>query len=181
MDEDKLIIEKILGGDVNQFKVLVEKYQNQVFRVIIRIVNNNEDARELTQDVFVKTFESLNQYKVQYKFFSWIYRIAINHALMFVKSKKHFSSLEELPNGYTSKNGHTIDLEKRDQLLYEQINQLPEIYKTVILLKYYAKLSYEEISETLGIDLKKVRSRLFDARKKLKNKLQEVDYFTLIQ
>ncbi|MDA3927699.1 MAG: RNA polymerase sigma factor [Prolixibacteraceae bacterium] len=181
MDEDKFFIEKILAGDVNQFKVLVEKYQNPVFKVVQRIVNNYDDAREVTQDVFVKTFESLNQYKVQYKFFSWIYRIAINHALMFVKSKKQFSSLDELPNAYTSKSENTIDQEKRDQLLYEQINELPERYKTVILLKYYAKLSYEEISETLEIDTKKVRSRLFDARKKLKNKLQDLNFFTAIQ
>lgn len=176
--EEQKIIEKIIAGELDQFRILVEKYQNPVFRVIYKIVGDYEDAKELTQDVFVKTFESIRQYNSGHKFFSWIYRIAINNALLFVKRKKSFLPIEEIPYQIAEQ---MPDYEGRDHLLAQSISELAENYKTVIILKYYSDLSYADIAEMLEIPEKTVKSRLFDARKILKEKLSKIDFFSSFQ
>lgn len=177
LGEEQKVIEDIIAGKVNQYKCLVEKYQNPVFRVIIKIVGDYDDAKELTQDVFVKAYDSINQYNPEYKFFSWIYRIAINSALLFIKRKKNFTPIDELQNLSIEQ---TTDNEQRDYYLNRLINELEDPYKSVILLKYYANLSYAEISSTLGVAEKTVKSRLFDARKIMKKKLSRVHFFEVV-
>ena len=174
--EEQIVIECILAGQVDQFKILVTKYQNPVFRLILKIVGNYDDAKDLTQDVFVKSFESIRQYKPQYKFFSWIYRIAINEALLFVKRKKNFRPIENFTDLACHLSEQTSDYEYREKLLNLAINELSESYKSVLLLKYYSDLSYTEMAETLNIPEKTVKSRLFDARKMLKDKLVKILY-----
>ncbi len=177
MENELKIIEEIIAGNTKQFRILVEKYQNPVYKVILKITGNNEDALEITQDVFVKVFESLNQYKPEYKFFSWIYRISINRALLFEKRKKKFISTEGFKEKLKIMPFEAVDLEERDKLLNNYIQGLKDYYKTVVLLKYYSDLSYSEISEVLGIPEKTVKSRLYDARVILKDKLLENKYF----
>lgn len=175
-DSDEIIVRKIIAGDINQYRWLVEKYQNPVFRVILKIVGDDDEAQELTQDVFVKAFESLHQYKVDYKFFSWIYRMAINRALLFEKKKKEFTRLEVVKNQISENTEPDLD-EERSRQLSRLINKLSEHYRTVILLKYYSNLSYTEIAETLDVPEKTVKSRLFDARKILRDWIVKLDIF----
>jgi len=172
MKDEKKIIEWILAGRTAYYGILVERYQNPVFRVVFRIVNNYEDARELTQDVFVKAYESLNQYNPDYRFFSWIYRIAINRALRYIRSRKPYVPLEKIPQreGTATEDGF-FDFKTREGLVNEAVSALKEQYKTVVLLKYYADLSYEEMAQVLEIPEKTVKSRLFDARMMLKDKI----------
>lgn len=177
MEEDKYIVEKIIKGNTSLYRQLVEKYQAPVYRVVLKIVENDEDAREITQDVFVKTYESLTQYKEQYKFFSWLYRIAINNALMFVKQKNKYTSIDKIMNQIADDTENKTSIEIRDKFINLSVRKLPEKYKTVVLLKYYANLSYIEIAETIGITEKKVKSRLFDARKLLKDHLLKINFF----
>ena len=167
MEEDKKIIAKIIAGDINQYELLVQKYQQAVYRVILKITNNTENAKEVTQVVFVKAYESIKQYKPDYKFFSWIYRIAINSALMHVKQNKNFTPIEQLKEMASDSEPDS----KKDQndLLNEALQQLPEKYLSIILLKYYVGNSYNEIATIKGINEKRVKSRLFDGRKILKN------------
>jgi RNA polymerase sigma-70 factor (ECF subfamily) len=181
MGDDQKIIEEIISGQTRSYQVLVERYQNPVFRVILKIVGNSEDAKELTQDVFVKVFESIRQYKPEYKFFSWIYRIAINQALLYVKRrKKRFKTEKMLQKSFqiTDQTDNNINC---DYLLNRSLQELTGNYQSVLLLKYYAGLSYVEIAESLCIPEKKVKSRLFDARNILKDKLSESGFFTSIQ
>ncbi|MFA6651905.1 MAG: sigma-70 family RNA polymerase sigma factor [Bacteroidales bacterium] len=175
MKDESTIIQAILAGKTALYGVLVERYQNPVFRVIFNMVNNYEEARELTQDVFVKAYESLHQYNPEYKFFSWIYRIAINRALLFGRNKKPYVPLEKIAlHKETAPGPETeYDLKTRDALVGKAVGSLKDKYKTVVLLKYYAGLSYGEIAETLEIPEKTVKSRLFDARMLLKDKLNE--------
>ena len=175
MKDEKTIIKAIIAGKTAYYGVLVERYQNQVFRVICNMVNNYEDAVELTQDVFVKAYESLHQYNPEFKFFSWIYRIAINRALLFIRNKKTYVPLEKIAFQKETNPGpeKEYDLKTRDAMVEKAIESLKEMYKTVVLLKYYAGLSYEEIAETLEIPEKTMKSRLFDARMLLKDKLSK--------
>jgi RNA polymerase sigma-70 factor (ECF subfamily) len=80
MVNEQDIINKIIAGETSQYKLLIDKYQNPIYRIILKITCDHEDALEVTQDVFIKAFESLKQYKAEFKFFSWVYRIAINSA-----------------------------------------------------------------------------------------------------
>ena len=178
MGDEQLIIADILAGNTAQYRQLVERYQHPVLKVIYKIVGDVEDAKELTQDVFVKAFESLSQYKKEYKFFSWIYRIAINSALLFVRSKKKFVPIDEISDQLCQGPDYNPEDDLRDRLLGSTINELNEPYKSVILLKYYADLSYADMAVTLGIPEKTVKSRLFDARKILKDKLLKHNFLS---
>jgi RNA polymerase sigma-70 factor (ECF subfamily) len=181
MGDEQKIIEEVISGQSRSFRILVERYQNPVFRVILKIVADSEDARELTQDVFVKAYESLLQYKPEYKFFSWIYRIAINSALLFVKRRQKLIKTQKMMQKTFQVADQKEDNQHRDYLLNLSLQELSGNYQSVIILKYYADLSYADISETLGISEKKVKSRLFDARILLKEKLSESGFFFSIQ
>ncbi|MGD9556276.1 MAG: RNA polymerase sigma factor [Mangrovibacterium sp.] len=181
MEEEQKIIAAVLAGNVDRYKLLVEKYQHPVFRIILRVTGNMDDAGELTQDVFVKAYESLRQYKPDYKFFSWIYRIAINKALLFMKRERTYSPIDRLAEQWLNRPDTEPDYESRDRLLNLQISKLHAHHKSVILLKYYADLSYADIAETLGIPEKTVKSRLFDARKILRDRLSKANFFSVIQ
>ena len=177
MGDEQKIIEEVIAGHTEAFRILVERYQNPVFRIILKIVGDPEDAKELTQDVFVKAYESIGQYKPEHKFFSWVYRMAINRALLFVKRKKKFMQIENLPDQFHPFPGENAEQESREYLLNRSVQELNEKYKSVVVLKYYTGLSYSDIAETLAIPEKTVKSRLFDARKILKEKLSKTDFF----
>jgi RNA polymerase sigma-70 factor (ECF subfamily) len=177
MDDDKVIIEEILNGEVSRFELLVKKYQQPVYNVIFRISGNVEDAKEITQDVFVKSYESLKNYKPGYKFFSWLYRIAINSALMHNKQNRRFVPMDDKTERQPAfQNTITDDDEYRYKQLNKALVELPEKYKSVIVLKYYAGLSYAQIATITGMDEKRVKSRLYDGRALLKELLAKANY-----
>lgn len=181
MDFEKQIINQIIQGETDQFEYFVKEYQNPVFKVIYKIVEDYEDASEVLQDVFVKAYESLSQYNPEYKFFSWIYRIAINKALRFVKKKKALVPAEILCCEVVDDREEILFCEQRDNLIACAVNRLEEKYRKIILLKYYAGLSYAQISEVLLIPEKTVKSRLFDARRILQKSLEKMELFSAIQ
>lgn len=170
IDEDHDVIRNVLDGDTNSYRRLVEKYQGPVFNLLIKMVNNFEDAEELTQDVFVKAFESLAGFNFKYRFFSWIYKIAINRALAELKYKTRYTEIEHVQNKLSEE-----DTDEPDSIAQVKmaIGNLKELYKAVIILKYYEGLSYKEIAVVLDIPEKKVRSRLYDARMKMKEALEK--------
>lgn len=178
MGNEHDIINNIIAGHTSQYKLLIDKYQNPIYRSILKITCNHEDALDVTQDVFIKAFESLHQYKAEYKFFSWLYRIAINNALQYIKKKKKNIRIDDVKEKIKGvQELEKEEIEERYKILDLAINDLKTIYKEVIILKYYTDLSYTEISETLNIPEKTVKSRLFDARNLLKQKLVETEYF----
>lgn len=178
--EENKIIQRIIAGEINLYQSLVIEYQNPIFRVICSIINNQEDAKELTQDVFVKAYESIRQYNPKYKFFSWIYRIAINRALLFEKRKKKVISVDDIIESEAVEENISATKEMQSRLLLKAVNQLGEKYQSVVQLKYFAGLSYAEIAEMLQVPEKTVKSRLFDARKVLKESLLNERIFDVV-
>jgi len=173
-DEDHDVIRLVLNGDTDRYKVLVKKYQGPVFNLFMKMINNYEDAEELTQDVFVRAYESLSGFNFKYRFFSWIYRIAINRALVEQKHKQKHTDIEPIAHKLSEN-----DEAARDQNAHIKmaIDALKDNYKAVVILKYYEQLSYKEIAVVLEIPEKKVRSRLYDARIKMKETLEKTGYF----
>lgn len=174
MDEDHDVIRLVLQGDVNKYRVLVEKHQRAVFNLCYQMLSNYEDAEELTQDVFVRAYEHLGGFRFKYRFFSWIYRIAINRTLAHIKQQNRKTGIDSITHKLTETDEEENDRSKHLKLA---VNLLTENYKAVIILKYYEELSYKEMSVILEIPEKTIRSRLYDARIKMKQILEETGYW----
>lgn len=173
-DEDHALVRQVLAGTTEAYRDLVKKYQGPVFNVLLRMLHNRDEAEELTQDVFVRAYEYLPRFRFEYRFFSWIYRIAINRALGHLKKKRPTAGLDEIKHLRTE--AHDRQNDEREHLDMA-INKLKTHYKTVIVLKYFEDLSYKEMAVVLDIPEKTVRSRLYEARIRLKAILETTGYF----
>lgn len=176
-DIDFDIIRSVQNGQVKDYETLVNKYQSAIFNVLFQMLQQRETAKELAQDVFVKAYEHLDTFNYRSKFFSWIYRIAINTALSYQKKQQRYVSLEGVPHDVDRPAEDRLVEKESSTLLRAAVNRLKDKYKTVIVLRYFEQLSYAEIAAVLDIPEKMVKSRLFDARQLLRGHLQESNYF----
>ncbi len=165
---DKMLVYKTLEGDTRAFGILIKQYKGVVFNVALRMSGNNEDAKDIAQLVFIRLYEKLELYDTSKPFFSWVYRIALNVTINFLKNphRRQGQELDENMAENTVSNSHTIESSMDIQ---NAILTLSEDYRQVLVMKYYAGLSYEEISKTIDLPVKTVKSRLFTARQKLKD------------
>jgi len=168
VEDDSVLVSQCLRGDRKAFEVIVERYQKPVFNLALRIVNDYDDAQDVTQSAFVKAFENLKSYNPKYKFFSWLYRIALNESLNLVHQKK---DLEELDEGLESKDKSPEEAYE-DVALSEKIRdalmELRVDYRAVVVLKHFQNLSYKEVATILEVPEKTVKARLFTARQLLR-------------
>lgn len=172
--DDHEIIKRVLDGAVNEYRQLIEKYQVQLYNLFLRMLHDEEMARELTHQTFVKAYMVLGSFRFEHRFFSWIYRIAINQALTILKSRKKMVGLEE---AYRLAGEDEPARREDSRHLRMAVNRLNDKYKAVIELKYFQQMAYKDIAEVLSITEKKVKSRLFDARLQLKSILEETGYY----
>jgi RNA polymerase sigma-70 factor (ECF subfamily) len=185
-DAEAELLIAVKAGDATAYRGIVEKYQNRVYALVYGMVRNREDARDLTQDAFVKAYNSLDSFRLESSFYTWLYRIAMNLAIDFLRKRQRqgTTSFDEAvasrdDGGSVAEIHHTDDprrtLERKR--LYDRImaslEQLPADQKQVILLRELEGLSYKEISEIMDIPEGTVMSRLFYARKKLQKLLAE--------
>jgi RNA polymerase sigma-70 factor (ECF subfamily) len=158
-----------LQGDHAAFEPLVKRYERVLFSVALRLTGEYEDARDATQNTFVKAFEQLHRYDPQRRFFSWIYRIAVNECLNLRRSRK---PEEPLAAGDAEIDSHGgpfeafAKVEARSRI-DQALRRLTFEYREVIVLRHFVDLSYEEMAEAIGVPEKTVKSRLFSARQKL--------------
>ncbi len=174
-DDNELVYE-VIHGNISSFEILIERYQKTVFNMVLRMVNDEDTARDLTQDIFIKAFEKMGSFNFQYRFFSWIYRIACNETINYLKSKRRFEGLKVAEMKSDEENPGILSTEKSKKLRLS-LRQLRADFRLLILLKYFFGLSYEEMSEILKISEKKVKARLFTAREQLRKMLIEKDFF----
>jgi RNA polymerase sigma-70 factor, ECF subfamily len=174
-DDDHDIVRRVLFESTNAYELLVVKYQGPVYNLFLRMIHDRNEAEELTQIVFIKAYEALPAFSFEYRFFSWLYRIAVNQALNELKKQRRFVDIEKIKN--ISEEAIEKDSDK-NRLLQNAIDKLKDKYKAVIVLKYFQQLSYKEVAFALNLPEKKVRSRLYDARLQLKEMLEHnTDYF----
>jgi RNA polymerase sigma-70 factor (ECF subfamily) len=168
-----MLVEACLHGDRHAFDELVERYEKPLFSAAYRITGSVEDAMDATQNAFVNAFEKLHTFDPTYRFFSWIYRIAVNQALNFANRRGVVRELDvDTPADDPDPETEVGDNEARRHL-QRAIVLLPPHYRTVLVLKHLEGLSYREISEILEIPEKTVKSRLFTARQRLREILVE--------
>jgi RNA polymerase sigma-70 factor (ECF subfamily) len=178
--EDIEIIKTILTGDKNSFSKLQKKYYRTVFSVIRRMIRNEDDAEDLTQETFIKAYNALASFDVKYFFSSWLMKIASNNCIDYMRKRKletisysqnisnnddddlflQIPSLEILPDEKYSEN-------EKLKILLETIDSLPENFRKMILLRFQKELDYSEIAAELNIPLGTVKASLFRAKKML--------------
>lgn len=161
-----------LAGDQRAFAALVEQYEKPVYNVALRMLRNPEDARDIAQSVFLKAYQNLSNYDPQYKFYSWIYRMAINESLnvLRLRGRNEGPVDERMAADVAGPSELVAEGQARDVVL-DALGRLKPEHRAVIVLRYFVDRGYEDMGEILGIDAKTVKSRLYTARQLLKEQL----------
>ena len=169
--DDPELIARCLDGDRKSFEMLLIRYEKPVFNAAFRMLHNKEDARDVTQTVFLKVYENLDRYDPRFRVFSWIYRIAMNEAIDCLNKRDRTETIEdESADPGSGPEQETRNAQLRNDLQTALMSIKPE-YRTVVVLKHFLDCSYFEISEILDLPEKTVKSRLFAGRQLLKDVL----------
>ena len=167
-DDDVICVARCLRGDSAAFEAIVRRYERVLFSVARRMLGNYEDALDATQNAFVRAYEGLDTYDPSRRFFSWIYRIAVNECL---NARRGRRPDDPLPADLVAPAGEgpfeDVQNAERSGLIDSALVRLSEDHRLVVVLRHFADLSYSEISEALGVPEKTVKSRLFEARHRL--------------
>ena len=176
-DPDETLVERCRDGDGSAFAALVGRYHRPIYNAAFRVLGNADDAADITQVVFLRIAERLDDYDARFKFFSWIYRIALNEALNLLRRQGREEPLdedEELPDGNHADPEWRAEQAERSVRIQGALMKLKPEDRMLLVLRHYSECSYREIGEALGLDEKTVKSRLFEARQRMRGLLKEV-------
>jgi len=172
--DDTKLIERCISGDRQAFEALLTEYEKPVYNAAYRMLNSPDDARDVTQTVFLKVFENFGQYDPSRRFFSWIYRITLNESINWLGKANRLEPLtfEAADEG----KGPEQELESArvSASVQAALMTLKTDYRTVVVLKHFLGCSYFEIGEILELPEKTIKSRLYTARQQLKDELTNV-------
>lgn len=183
---DSRAVAAVLAGDAGAYRDIVERYQERVYVVLYGMVRNREDARELTQETFVRGYQNLSRFRDQSSLYTWLYRIAMNLGVDHIRRQKKRAA-EAFEDGVATKEtgsamsggahldspGRTLERKRLHARLMDALEGLPEDQRQIVVLREVDGLSYKEIAEVLEIPEGTVMSRLFYARRKLQAALAE--------
>ncbi len=184
-EQDRVLVEQALAGREDAFRHLMVKYDKALFHHIYRMMRAKGDVEDLVQETFIKAFSALGSYSSEYAFSTWLYKIATNHTIDYLRKKKlpTFSidkpihtkdgDLEyEVPDITYRPDRHVVT-DQRRELIQEAINALPPKYHRVIVMRHQQEKSYEEIAQELDLPLGTVKAHIFRARKLLYKYLRD--------
>ena len=178
-EQEAAVIRKVLNGDTNAYEALVREYEKSVYNLALRMTGNSEDAYDMSQEAFIKAYNSLTTFRGDSKFSVWLYRIVSNVCLDYLRSR---SRKPTVSLSTENEDGEEVELDIADEeqtpekLLERGLTRdavrrgllsLPDDHRQILLLREIEGLSYDEISEALGLEVGTVKSRIFRARKKL--------------
>jgi RNA polymerase sigma-70 factor (ECF subfamily) len=190
--EDFKWIDRAVGGDDKAFAKLLLRYRRPVYMMILKMVRNVDDAEDLMMESFSKAFRSLHKFKKDYTFSTWLFRIATNNSIDYIRRKKlHTLSIE---NTWTDDDGQSVSIDvadtgvlnpqdeaikaQKEEIIQAFVSMLPSKYQKLVRLRYFHELSYEEIAEELEAPLGTVKAQLHRARELLydlvKNKKEHI-------
>lgn len=183
--EDDVLVKKAIGGSESAYKKLVDKYERALYFHILKMVKDREQVEDLVQEAFVKAFDNLNTYSTDYAFSTWLYRIATNHTIDYLRKKKlNTLSIDspmktkdgememQLPDD-SAETDRSIIRKQRQKIVQEAIQDLPEKYRKVIELRHMEEKSYQEIADILDSPLGTVKAHIFRARELLYKELKD--------
>ena len=181
--EDAEVVRLVLAGDTELYAVLVNRYRTRVSRYVERFTYDAEDARDVTQDVFIKVYAALDSFDPRFKFSTWLFRIAGNAAIDHLRRRRVRLLPLERPPGEdgearsvdppeTRPNPHEeLTRQRLREALASAIDRLPDDDRELISLRHYGEMPYEEIAELKGMPLGTVKNKLFRARQALRDLL----------
>ncbi len=185
-EEDLELIRRAREGDTDAYDRLVLKYRDRIYALAYNMTSNRHDAEDLVQDAFVRAYRSLGKFRGQSSFYTWIYRIAVNRAINFLKKRKRRQapSLDDVDGGIERDPAFVelsaritprreVNLNELQKKLNEALQKLSEKHRTVVVLHDIQGIPHEQISRMVGVSEGTVRSRLFYARKQLQGELAE--------
>ncbi|OGV96754.1 hypothetical protein A2W24_03635 [Microgenomates group bacterium RBG_16_45_19] len=177
-DQDLELVQRFQNGDESAFNRLVSRHQHKMFNLAYKMIRNIEDAKDLTQEVFVKAYQGLKNFKGQSSFSTWLYQIALNSAINYSNSKrwKNLVSLFEVKEP-TAAWGNPIQEMRQDQMnktIDNAILSLPPKQRAVFVLRHYEELPYQEIAKMTGRTEGALKANYFQAVKKLQKKLSHL-------
>lgn len=178
MISDESLAIQSLGGDISAFEELVDRYKKPVFSIVYRMIGQYQEAEDITQDVFVNVYQKLYQFDSNKKFAPWIYRIATNASISALRRRKKVINLDfdeaygkAYEDYYTANSGNPQLVFEREELknfINEAIDELPESYRAVVVLRYQMDLNNQEIAEILGVSKENIEVKVHRARKALR-------------
>ncbi len=182
--EDSLLIQEALRGNDQAYQKLMDKYHDAIHNFIYRMVHDREQVEDLTQEAFIKAFASLKSFNEEFAFSTWLYKIATNNSIDYIRKKKlQMFSIDkpieskdsdftfELPDDSAEADKDLIR-SQRARLIRQAIDQLPEKYRKVIQLRHVDEKSYEEIAKLLRLPIGTVKAHIFRARELLYKQLR---------
>ncbi|MDZ4698730.1 MAG: sigma-70 family RNA polymerase sigma factor [Rhodothermales bacterium] len=184
-EQDRALVKQALEGNEAAYKALVQKYSKALTMHVQRLVRKPEEVDDLVQESFIKAFSALGSYSVEYAFSTWLYKIATNHAIDYLRKRKlktysidkprdtKDGAVEfELPDATYRPDRHIV-ADQRRQLIQDAIDALPEKYHKVIVMRHQQEKSYEEIARELDLPLGTVKAHIFRARELLNKFLRD--------
>jgi RNA polymerase sigma-70 factor (ECF subfamily) len=180
--DDSRLIAECLQGRTAAFGELVRRYQDRLYNTVHRLVDNAEDAQDVVQDAFVSAYQSLDSFKGDAQFFTWLYRIAVNTAISLKRKQRVAFTIragrspeggaEPVDTSEFSRPEHALEKAEQERRIQEALNRLSAEHRTVLVLKDIEGQKYEVMAEILGVPIGTVRSRLHRARLELRELLQ---------
>lgn len=179
--DDNRLIEECLSGRTEAFGQLVVRHQDRLYNSLAKILGSADDARDVTQEAFVSAFQKLETFRGNSAFYSWLFRIAMNAAVTqkrktsrmvaSIEAARELAGVEPADQHPASRPSHEMEQSEQQALVRAALSELPEEFRTVLVLKEIDSLKYEEIAEIIGCPVGTVRSRIHRARNELRAKL----------
>ncbi len=176
-DTDQALLERYRSGDRAAFTELVVRYQRALYNAAFWVLRSAEDANDITQIVFLKVAEQFDEYDPRYKFFSWIYRIAVNESLNLLRRNRREEALDddvELPGSERNNPEAQFGEAEVSRRIRSALMRMSTNDRVVLSLRHFSECSYQEIGQILDLDEKTVKSRLFEARHRLRDMLKDL-------
>lgn len=181
---DYRLVLSAINGDQKAYEKLFKRYKDAIFFMLLKMVNNKNDAEDLTFEAFGKAFRNIKQYSPQYAFSTWLFKIASNNCIDFLRKKK--GNTISIDGKDDNENERSITLEsnslnpeqdfiknQKAKIMRNEVSRLKERYRRLIELRYFEEFSYEEIAEELNLPIGTVKAQLFRARELLFNTLKD--------
>ena len=184
--KDLILVEAAIKGDQSAYASLMEKYRESIYYTMLKMVNNTDDADDLTIEAFGKAFNRLEQYSPTYAFSTWLFKIASNNCIDYLRKKR--IKVTSMDSGVTNDDGDVLYFDAKSNtpdpeeiIMHDQkvihmrelVSKLKPRYRVLVEKRYFEELSYEEISEELSLPLGTVKAQLFRARDFLANMMEK--------
>jgi RNA polymerase sigma-70 factor (ECF subfamily) len=170
-EDDSALVHRCRGGDRHAFEGLVVRYQKPVFNVALRMLHNPQDALDIAQTTFLKAYEHLADYDPSFKFYSWIYRIAVNESLNALGARRTFVGIDGEEPDETPGPDRQVEGDQGRREIEQALIGISAELRSVIVLRHFMDLSYQDMSDILEVPEKTVKSRLYSARQLLRDRL----------